>query len=75
MYKYVLYVENGEHTCRNTLRKLDVHFLSNLMEYDRGDSFHLHLEPNVIPFGSKSKVKPSPRSYSIQFKRKSYVPE
>ena len=39
------------------------------MECDRGDSFPLDFEPNGIPFGSKSKVKLSPRSRSIQFER------
>ena len=36
------------------------------MEYDRGDSFLFDFEPNGIPFGSKSKGKPSPQSYPIQ---------
>ena len=36
------------------------------MGYDRGDSFPFNFEPNGIPFGSKSKVKLSPRSYPIQ---------
>ena len=40
------------------------------MGYDRGDSFPFDFEPNGIPFGSKSKGKPSPRSYPIQFVRK-----
>ena len=37
------------------------------MEYDRGDSFPFDFEPNIIPFGLKSKGKLSPRSYPIQF--------
>ena len=41
------------------------------MGYDRGDSFPLDFEPNGNPFGSKSKGKLSPRSYPIQFERKS----
>ena len=53
-----------------TLRKLDSHFLSNRMGYDRGDSFPFDFESNEIPFGSKSKGKLSPRSYSIQCERK-----
>ena len=40
------------------------------MGYDRGDSFPLDFEPNGIPFGSKLKRKPSPRSYPIQCERK-----
>ena len=39
------------------------------MEYDRGDSFPSDFEQNGIPFGTKSKGKLSPRSYSIQFDR------
>ena len=53
-----------------TLRKLVFHFLSNWMGYDGGDSFHFDFEPNWNPFGSKSNVKLSPRSYAIQFERK-----
>ena len=37
------------------------------MGYDR---FPFDFEPNGIPFGSKLKKKPSPRSYPIQFERK-----
>ena len=33
------------------------------MGYDRGDSFPFDFGPNGFPFGSKSKVKLSPRSY------------
>ena len=40
------------------------------MGYDRGDSFPFDFEPNGIPFGTKSKGKLSPRSYSTQFARK-----
>ena len=40
------------------------------MGYDRGDSFHLHFEPNEIPFGSKLYGKLSPQSDPIQFERK-----
>ena len=40
------------------------------MGYDRGYSFPFDFEPNGIPFGSKSKVKLSPRSDPIQFGRK-----
>ena len=39
------------------------------MGYDRGDSFSFDFEPNGFPFGSKSKGKPSPRSYPIQCER------
>ena len=53
-----------------TLRKLYFHFNSNWVGYDRGDSFPLYFEPNEIPFGSKAKGKPSPRSYPIHFERK-----
>ena len=53
-----------------TLRKLDFHFLSHSMGYDRGDSFSFNFEPNGIQSGSKSKVKLSPRSYPIQCERK-----
>ena len=52
------------------LRKLVFHFLSNRMEYDRGDSFPLDFEPNEILFGLKLKRKLSLRSYLIQFERK-----
>ena len=41
------------------------------MGYDRGDSFLFDFEPNGISFHSKSKGKLSPRSYHIQFERKS----
>ena len=47
-----------------TLRKPYSHFLSNWMGYDRGNSFHFEFQPNGIQFGSKSKIKLSPRSYS-----------
>ena len=40
------------------------------MEYDCGDSFPIDFEPNVIPFGSKSRGKLSPWSYPIQCERK-----
>ena len=40
------------------------------MGYDRGDSFPFDFEPNGFPFSSKSKGKPSPRSYPIQCERK-----
>ena len=52
------------------LRKLHFHFLSNWMGYDRDDSFPFDFESNGIPFGSKSKGKPSPRLYPIQCGRK-----
>ena len=45
-------------------------FLSHWMVYDRGDGFPFDFEPNGIPFGSKSKGKLSPRSYTIQYERK-----
>ena len=45
-------------------------FPSHWMGYDRGDSFPFDFEPNGIQFGSKSNVKLSPRSYSIQCERK-----
>ena len=40
------------------------------MGYDRGDSFPFDFEPNLIPFGSKSKGNLSSRSYPIQCERK-----
>ena len=40
------------------------------MGYNRGDSFPFDFEPNVIPFGLKSKGKTSPRSYPIQCESK-----
>ena len=46
-----------------TLRKLDFHFLSNRLGYDRGDSFLFDFEPNGIPFGSKSIGTLSQRLY------------
>ena len=39
------------------------------MGSDRGDSFPFDFELNGNPFGSKSKVKLSPRSYPIQCER------
>ena len=54
----------------HTLKKLAFHFLSNSMEFDRGDSFPFDFEPNGIPFGSKSKGKLLPRTYPIQFEKK-----
>ena len=38
------------------------------MGYDRGDSFPFDFEQNEFSFGSKSKGKLSPRSYSIHVK-------
>ena len=52
------------------LREIDFWFISNWKEYDRSDSFSSDYQPNGFSFGSKSKVKLSPRSYSIQFERK-----
>ena len=52
------------------LRKLDFHFLSNWMGYDRCDGFPFDFKTNEFPFGSKSKGKLSPRSYPIQLERK-----
>ena len=40
------------------------------MGYDHGNSIPIDFEQNLIPFGSKSKGKLSPRSYPIQFERK-----
>ena len=40
------------------------------MGNDRGESFPFDFEPNGNPFGSKSKEKPSQRSYPIQCERK-----
>ena len=40
------------------------------MGYDRGDSFPFDFEPNVNPFGSKSKGKLPSRSYHIHCERK-----
>ena len=40
------------------------------MEYNGGDSCLFDFKPNGILFGSKSKRKLSPRSYSIPFDRK-----
>ena len=37
------------------LRKQYFDFLSNLMGYDRGDSFPFDFEPNGIPFGSENR--------------------
>jgi len=60
----------GANISCSALRKLHFNFLSNLMGYDRGVSFPFDVEPNWIPFGSKSKGKLSPRSYPIQFEWK-----
>ena len=38
------------------------------MGYDHRDGFPFNIEPNGIPFGSKSKGKLSLRSYPIQCK-------
>ena len=65
--KFVQLLETWDCT---TLRKLNLHFLSHWMGYHRSDSFPFDFEPNVIPFGSKSKGKLSPRSYLIQCERK-----
>ena len=40
------------------------------MGYDRGDRFPFDFESNGIPFGSRSEIKLSARSYPIQFERK-----
>ena len=40
------------------------------MGYGRGNCFPIDFEPNGIPFGSKTEVKLSPRSYPIKFERK-----
>ena len=37
------------------LGKINFHFLSNLMEYDRDYSFPSRFEPNLTPFGLKLK--------------------
>ena len=39
---------------RGAPRKLYLHFFSNLMGHDRGDSCPFDFEPNGIPFGSHS---------------------
>ena len=41
---------------KSTLSKIDFHFLSNGIEYDRGDSVPFDSKSNRIPFGSQSKV-------------------
>ena len=52
-------------------RRIDIFFLSNRMEYDRGDSFSVEFEPNRISLCLKSKRKLLLRSYSNQlFERK-----
>ena len=56
--------------CYTETLPIKFHFLSILIEYDSGDSFPFDFETKIIPLGSKSKVKLSPRSYSIQFERK-----
>ena len=38
----------------------DLHFLKNVMKYDRSDSFSFNNEQSGIPFGSKEKEKLSP---------------
>ena len=52
------------------LRKLNFHFLSNWMGYDRGGSFLFDFEPNGISLVQNLMGKLSPRSYSIEFERK-----
>ena len=39
------------------LTKIDLHYLSNRMEYDRGNKFSFDFEPNENPFGSKIETK------------------
>ena len=56
--------------CLMLVKKIKFHFLSNSMEYERGDSFLFDFEPDGIYFGSISKEKLSSRSYSIEFERK-----
>ena len=57
-------------TTLSTFRWIDIHFLSNWMEYIWCcDSFPFELEPNGILFGSISKGKLLPQSYSIQFEK------
>ena len=57
--------------CRKEIVTLSkIYFYSNLIKYDRGDSFPFDFEPTEIPFGSKLKGKLSPRSYPIQYERK-----
>ena len=53
------------HRFESKQRKQCFYFLSHWMGYDRGDRFPFDFEPNRIPFSSKSKWKPSPRSYPI----------
>ena len=53
-----------------TLRNIYFPFLSNSMEYDRGDRFSVDMETNLIPFGSKSKRKLSLQINSFQVERK-----
>ena len=42
----------GQRINPSQARKLDFHFLSYWMGYDRGDSFPFDFEPNEIPFGT-----------------------
>ena len=55
--KGVFLNENKYGLVASILKKLVFHFLSNWMEYDRGDSFPFDCEPNGMPLGSKSKGK------------------
>ena len=52
------------------IQKIYLHFLSNWMEFDRGDSFPFNFKAIGISFGSKSKGKLSPLLYSIKFESK-----
>ena len=46
----------GIYGATNCTPKIDFNFLSNWMEYDRGDSFPLDSEPNVILMNQRNKV-------------------
>ena len=52
---------------RRYTQKKDFHIILKWLEHDRGDSFPLHFQPHGFSFGSKSKGKLSPRSYSMKF--------
>ena len=57
-------VEEGIFYKGLTLTEMDFYFLSNYMEYDRGDSFTFFFEANGILFILKSegKLSPSPKN-------------
>ena len=69
IYKLVSHRSVAINQSFSPLRKLNFHFLSHWMGYDRGDSFPFNFEPNGIPFGTENRKENCHPNY-IPFKVK-----